>query len=64
MQIIPPISEKHEKDAALYRATGKLIINNLKRKTDAGLYKCTVAENSHDYPKVFSHRVKNIIGKD
>lgn len=62
MQVIPPISEKHEKDAALYRATGKLIINNLQKKKDLGYYKCIVVDDLHNRNQ-FLLKLGKIIGK-
>lgn len=55
------MSEKHENDSALYRATGKLIVKNLKRKKDAGFYKCIVEDDTHGR-NAFQLKIKQIIG--
>lgn len=46
MQIIPPVSEKHDKNDALYKATGRLIVYNLDKIKDVGIYKCLVEDDS------------------
>lgn len=58
MQIIPPISEKHENNAALYKATGKLIVSRLQKDKDAGRYKCTVEDNSDNRNSATLHVLK------
>lgn len=48
MEIVPPVSEKHEKNTGLYKATGKLVVYNLDKTKDAGIYKCLVEDNSEN----------------
>lgn len=62
MQIIPPISEKHENNSALYKATGKLIVSNLQKTKDAGIYKCFVEDNSNNRNSAILNVLK-ILGK-
>lgn len=46
MEIISPVSEKHDRNDALYKATGRLIVHNLDKTKDAGVYKCWVEDDS------------------
>lgn len=61
MQIIPPISEKHENNSALYKATAQLIVRNVQKIKDVGLYKCYVEDNSNNRNSAVL-RVQKILG--
>lgn len=62
MQIIEPVSEKHENNSGLYKATGKLIVYNLDKTKDAGIYKCLVEDNSENRNSATLNVLK-ILGK-
>lgn len=62
MEIKPPISEKHESNSALYKATGQLIVSNVQKTKDIGVYKCFVEDNSSNRNSAV-WRVQKIIGK-
>lgn len=71
MQIIEPISETHDiNHPEFYRAVGKLIVSNLDKTKDAGIYKCMVEDNSYNrnsatlnVVKILSKYPKNTIDK-
>lgn len=62
MRIIPPISEKHENNSALYKATGQLIVRDVQKIKDVGVYKCFVEDNSNNRNSAVL-RVQKILGK-
>lgn len=62
MEIIPPTSEKHENNSALYTATGQLIVRNVQKTKDVGIYKCYVEDNSNNRNSAVL-RVQKILGK-
>lgn len=63
VQILEPASEPHENHPEYYRAIGKLIVNNLDKTKDAGIYKCMVEDNSYNRNSATLNVVK-ILGKN
>lgn len=62
MQIILPILEKHENNSTVYNATGRLVVNNVQKTKDAGVYKCFVEDESGNLNSGV-WRVQKILGK-
>lgn len=62
VEITAPVSEKHESNVALYKATGKLVVRNLDKSTDFGIYKCWVEDDSGNRNSDIL-KVQKILGK-